>query len=110
MPTRHKIAVALLTASCSFSAIAQQAAFFDELAVLYPDSDTAAGTERFASDTPRGVPAGVHVLITGLPAEAPLRFGLLPDGGGTVDARTFRLIDVPVEQNTGLISLDISRA
>lgn len=81
---------------------AQHAALFDELAILYPDSDGAAGTARYAGDTPRGVPAGVHVLVTGLPANDTLRYRLLRDNRDVSAATVYQFIDVPVEQNTGL--------
>lgn len=78
---------------------AQQAALFDELTVLYPDSDVAAGQTHFSGETPRGALVGVHALISGLPPHASVAW--------RVDARAvqaYRLIAVPVEQNTGLVS------
>jgi hypothetical protein len=98
------IVASVLAASCSLAAPAQHAALFDELAPLYPDTDAASGAARLAGDTPRGVPAGVHVLITGLPDGATVRWKLTREGTPVTDARAFRLIDVPVEQNTGLVS------
>jgi len=102
MRTLQAIAAACLAASSSLPAIGQQAALFDELTVLYPDSAPESGVERFAGDAPRGVPAGVHALVTGLPAGATVRWSLVLDGTHVTDAQAFRLIDVPVEQNTGL--------
>ena len=102
MRTLQAIAVALLAASCSLPAIGQQAALFDELTVLCPDSNTESGVDCFAGDTARGVPAGVHALVTGLPAGATVRWSLTLNGDPVTKARAFRLIDVPVEQNTGL--------
>ncbi len=102
MRTLQTIAVVLLAASCSLPVVGQQAALFDELTVLYPDSAPESGVERFAGDTARGVPAGVHALVTGLSPGATVRWSLMLNGASVTDARAFRLIDVPVEQNTGL--------
>jgi len=102
MRTLQAVAVAWLAASCSLPAVGQQAALFDELTVLCPDSNTESGAERFTGDTARGVPAGVHALITDLPAGASVRWTLTLGGVPVSDASAFRLIDVPVEQNTGL--------
>lgn len=98
------LAVISLAALCPLPAVAQRAAVFDELTQLFPDTDiTSAGT-HIAVDMPRGVPAGVHALITGLPGGAVVRCGLTENGTAIPDARIYRLIDVPVEQNTGLVS------
>jgi len=102
--TAQHIAAILLVTLVTFPAAGQQAALFDELAVIYPDSNTAAGTARFAGDTPRGVPAGVHVLVTGLPPDAALNCRLTLDNAPVNSAQIYRLRDVPVEQNTGLVS------
>ena len=98
------IAVMVLAVFCTLPVFGQRAALFDELTPLYPDGDPKAGVVRFELDTPRGVPAAVHVLVAGLPAEASVRWRLTLDGQAVVDARAYRLIDVPVEQNTGLVS------
>jgi hypothetical protein len=95
---------AVLVASCSLPAVAQEAALFDELGLLYPDTNPDTGVERFAGDTARGIPAGVHALAAGLPGGATVRWKLTLDGAPVADARAFRLVDVPVEQNTGLVS------
>jgi hypothetical protein len=96
MICRPSLALSLLL-SAALTASAQQAALFDELVPLFPDSDPTSGAEVFTTATPRGVPAAVHALIGGLPEGAEVRWSC--DG-----ARAFRLIDVPVEQNTGLDS------
>ncbi|MCA9289713.1 MAG: DUF4091 domain-containing protein [Phycisphaerales bacterium] len=77
-----------------------RAALVDELVELHPDATTELGTPSLTLDTARGVPAGVHVLITGLEPGDTLSFRL----DGLDDAAWFRLIDVPVEENTGLAS------
>lgn len=94
---------ALMPAACwALPAAGQQAALFDELDALYPDTLPQSGATQFHSDTPRGVPAGVHLLVGGLPAGASVRWRLLQNGAPVAEARAFRLVDVPVEQNTGL--------
>jgi hypothetical protein len=94
--------VVWLGTSCWLPASAQQAALFDELVPLYADTNPDAGADRYAGDTARGVPAGVHALVAGLPASANVRWRATLDGTPVADARAFRLIDVPVEQNTGV--------
>ncbi len=84
------------------AAFARQAALFDELAVICPDTDVQHGAEHYAGATPRGVPAGLHVLVRGLAPDAPVRCRLLHDDTPVSDAVFYQLIDVPVEQNTGL--------
>jgi len=83
---------------------AQDAGLFDELAAIYPDTNAASGTERFALHTARGVPAGVHGVISGLPAGAEVAWRIDAGKRPVPSARAFRMIDVPVEQNTGLES------
>jgi len=104
MRTLQTIVVAALVVSCTLPAVAQQAALFDELATLYPDTNCESGAERFVGDTPRNVPPGVHALVTGLPGGATVRWKLTLNATPVTDARAFRLIDVPIEQNTGLVS------
>lgn len=95
--------VAMLLAGHT-SAPAQQAALFDELTPLCPDSKPVNGAASLSLDTPRGVLAGIHVLVAGLPSDAEVRCTLRHDGTEIGDVRFYRLIDVPVEQNTGLSS------
>jgi|GEM_PF-19437 len=85
-------------------ALAQEAALFHELVELFPDSDPQTGSSSITIHTARGVPAGVHLLVGGLPSGGRVHW-TVTHGGDTVDtACTYRLIDVPVEQNTGLSS------
>lgn len=80
---------------------APRAALFDELTPLFPDSHPADGAAELHSDTPRGVPVGIHVLVAGLEPNAPVRC-TLQQGEQTVNAHVYQLRDVPVEQNVGL--------
>ncbi len=91
-------------AAGTLPAAAQQAALFDELAEVYPDTDPGQGVERFTCDTPRGVPAGVHALIRGLDSGVDVRWRLTEEGRPVESGRAFQLHAVPVEQNTGLTS------
>ena len=86
-----------------------RAGLFDELTPLFADSNPTDGTAEIRSDTPRGVLAGVHVLIAGLPPRDVIEWKLSQSGGdgaksAPAGAAAYRLIDVPVEQNTGLPS------
>ena len=79
-----------------------EVAFFDELAPLYPDSSVDDGAPSMTLDAPRGVPVGVHLLITGLEVDTPLR--LSASSESKLPTTWSRLIAVPVEENTGLDS------
>lgn len=96
--------VTLLLALLSVPLAAQDAGLVDELAAVYPDRSVASGAERLTIDTARGVPAGVHAVITGLPAGAEVAWRLTAGDRPVPAAGAFRMIDVPVEQNTGLVS------
>lgn len=75
----------------------------DEVVEIYPDAFPAVPLRRVAVDVPRNAIAGVHVMITGLQGEEPLRFSVTgPDGRPVTACRWYRLIDVPVDENTGL--------
>jgi len=104
MKTTRLSIVVLQLALFVLPVAAQEAGLFDELAAVYPDSDAATGAKHLTIDTARGVPAGVHVVISGLPAGADVAWRIEASGRPVPAARTFRLIDVPVEQNTGLVS------
>jgi hypothetical protein len=83
------------------------AGFVDELEPLYPDSrlEEVALPEPLILDAARGTIAGVHVLVEDLPKD--ILLGVKPDRLDFWPAKAmhfFRLIDVPVEVNTGLNS------
>ncbi len=100
MVTIRTITAAFLILWFPLPLAAQDAGLFDELAAIYPDTNGASGAERLTIDTARGVPAGVHAVISGLPAGAEVACRLM----ASERPCAFRLIDVPVEQNTGLVS------
>lgn len=100
------LAMLLLAATFSSAAGAPQglqASFFDELADLFDDSQTP-DTEvlEYVVDIPRGGIAGVHILLNGLEEKADLNLSITRAGKTAPAARWYRLVDVPVEQNTGL--------
>lgn len=103
MPTMRLLLVAGLLGGALLAA-AQDVALVDELAVLYPDMAVPADATQYASDTPRGVPAGVHVLVHVPAGTEHLACTLMEDTRPVPAARFYRLIDVPVEQNTGVSS------
>jgi len=80
-----------------------QAKLTDSLEYLYTDSDAAqTGSASLAVDVPRGSIAAVHVLLNDLPAKGDLRLSVRQRGRAVAAAKWFRLVDVPVEANTGL--------
>lgn len=85
------------------------AGLFDELELLYPDTPVASGADTLHVDVPRGSFAAAHVLIApGAPADQPadalleVRLDVtgLPLGAPVL----YRLVSVPVEENTGIES------
>jgi hypothetical protein len=81
---------------------AWEAVLVDELTELFPDRPPPEGAREFTGHSPRGVPAGVHMYLTGLEAGASVEFELLHGGEPIERVRWYRLHDVPVEENTGL--------
>jgi len=79
-----------------------QAELRDSLEFFFPDSKVAARPrESVRLDVARGGIAAVHVLLNGLGQGKAVRLSVRQAGREAVDARWFRLIDVPVEINTG---------
>lgn len=77
----------------------------DSLESLYPDSPVGDPPRRaMRLDVARGATASVHVLLNELPLGAAIRPRLLSGGQPVADARWFRLVDVPVERNTGTVA------
>ncbi len=75
----------------------------DSLENVFPDSLVAGRPRRrLALDVARNATAAVHVLLNGVPAIRPLRLTVKENGRPVRGARWFRLLDVPVEENTGL--------
>ena len=81
------------------------AGLVDELKELYPDSRLTAPVRTLSLETARGTIAGAHILVTGLDPSRPLQFQVTGDAGPTIrNARWYRMIDVFVSENTGLIN------
>jgi len=76
---------------------------FDEVQELFPDTKLDRPVKRLEVHMPRNAVAGVHVMITGLQGTERIAFTELDeDGTPTPGTRWYRLIDVPVTENTGL--------
>jgi hypothetical protein len=76
---------------------------FDEVQELFPDSKLHQPAKRLGLHAPRNTVASVHVMITGLQGTEKIAFSESDDTGQpTPGTRWYRLIDVPVAENTGL--------
>ncbi len=75
----------------------------DSLEFLYPDTPAAESPcQATAQDVARGGTASVHVVVRDVKAGDALRLALREKGRAVRGAKWFRLLDVPVEVNTGL--------
>ena len=78
----------------------------DALEFLYVDSVVSGSPRRSMTvDVPRGGTGSFHVLLCGLSTGKTVRFAILRDGRVVRNAEWFRLVDVPVEKNTGPFGL-----
>lgn len=74
----------------------------DALEFLYEDSEVGnRPCQRLSVDVARGGTASVHLLLDQVPAGAAVSVAVRRDGKPVPEARWFRLVAVPVEQNTG---------
>jgi len=78
----------------------------DSLQPLFPDSKVVERpTRKVSLDVARGGTVAIHVLLNDVPPKSKVSFSARGDDGQHIAAaRWFRLIDVPVEKNTGLKS------
>jgi len=84
---------------------AQQVSLYDELEPLYPDSKIDVPVNHYSIDAARGTITAVHLLVTGLTPGKSLRFLVKGAPRPMIrQAEWYRLIDVPVAENTGLDS------
>ena len=75
----------------------------DEVMELFPDTTLEKPLKRLAVHAARNTLAGVHVMITGLRGTETVRFSeSVSKGQPTPGVRWYRMIDVPVLENTGL--------
>jgi len=77
-------------------------ALIDSLEKLYPDSDVSQVPSVAALDVPRGGTVAAQVLLNDLPPGEAVSFSIGLYDHVVEGAKWFRLIDVPVEANTGL--------
>jgi len=77
--------------------------FVDELEDLFIDSKVPDRAEtEFIADVPRGSIAGVHILLNDLKKDETLTLSVKYSGKPVSIAKWYRIIDVPVERNSGL--------
>jgi hypothetical protein len=75
----------------------------DEVLEFYPDTRLDHPVKMLTVHAPRNSVAGVHVMITGLRGTESIRFSASGRGGKEVQGiRWYRMIDVPVAENSGL--------
>ena len=98
------ILICILVVWASSMVFAQRAILVDELVEIYPDRILADGPKSYQGDTPRGSIAAVHVLIGGLEPGTDVQCSLFLEGKPFGNARIYRFIHVPVEENTGIES------
>lgn len=75
-----------------------EAALFDELAHIYPDTKVSDGSDFYRVSAANGGYAGVHIMLNNLTPGIPVTFEVI---GEHHSYRIFELIPVPVEVNTG---------
>ncbi|OFY53482.1 MAG: hypothetical protein A2X22_02205 [Bacteroidetes bacterium GWF2_49_14] len=96
------IAIFLLPAVSAYSGV--KVTLSDELAPLYPDSRIEKAVLGYSVDAARGTIASVHLLFNGLKPGDELSFRITGAKVSEPAAKWYRLIDVPVAENTGLDS------
>lgn len=92
-----------ITAACTATPPTFDVTLVDELVELFPDTPVPT-TTSLSLHTPRGVPVGVHLVLSNLTPDLPVDLAIAHYDGSPADATWARLIDVPVEENTGLAS------
>jgi hypothetical protein len=101
------LALAGCAVALNAAAAGLRAAWVDELEPLYPDSrlEEIALPEPVRLDAARGSIAGVHLLLRDVPVDAALKIEASGSKSWPASAvRFYRLLDVPVEINSGLHS------
>ncbi len=97
------VALGFCLSGLAVAVAAPVAGLVDEVQELFPDTPLAPPVKKLSVHAARNTIAGVHVLITGLPGGATVKFAEAgPEGRATDGVRWLRMIDVPVIENTGL--------
>jgi hypothetical protein len=105
MSIKKLITIILFVLILPFVLFAQPAVrLYDELTELYPDSVFKQGMTEYNIDAARGTIAGVHILMTGLDSGMVVIFRITQKNRPVSEAKWYHMIDVPVEENTGLDS------
>jgi hypothetical protein len=113
-PSRWKRTVVggVLALWCSVGVVAFGAAkitpsvrvgLIDEAVEIYPDRVPSSCADELVLDVPRNAVAGAHVMFSGLQGTETIMFALEDANGRAVPGCIwYRMIDVPVAENTGL--------
>lgn len=96
-----KVLVVLLL--MRFSIDAQEVSLFDELAPIYPDTKIEKAIDKITLHAPKGGVLSINILLNDLDQKDFLEINHNLKGL-FVNVETTRLLDVPVEENTGLDS------
>ena len=88
---------------CVFQIQSQEAWLVDPLEAIYPDKGSAEKSFRYKADFPVGSPIDLHLIISEATGEQ-ITISAHLDGSELPVQYWSRLIDIPVEQNTGLDS------
>ena len=75
-----------------------QVGMFDELSPLFIDTKIELNQNTFQCNTPRNTYAAVHLLLSGIDPLSPIELN------STIEGQWYRLLPVPVEENTGVTS------
>jgi hypothetical protein len=82
-------------------AYAWDGGWMDELTPAYPDSKADPAQGNLTVDVPRNSIAGAHLLLSGIAPGTPITVSA---AGKDFPVSLYRLVDVPVEENTGINS------
>ena len=84
-----------------------RAGLFDSLQSIFPDSPVQDGRAEMSLDIARGGTVAAHVLIDGLGEGREVELSVRENGKEASAVQWFRLIDVPVEVNTGPVGFEL---
>ena len=78
-----------------------EAALFDELHILFPDSTVEGGVQKLETDTPYGTSAGIHLLVMGVSNQT-ISISVEERGLGVANVKLSKLLEVYTKYNSGL--------